>query len=73
MGKGQNTEKTQELSFLKTLLTGEDDSEILNAKEEKEHAAMLLVWIRQQDAEFAKEFKEYIFAEDADIASLEEH
>lgn len=35
LGKGQNTEKTQELSLLKTLLTGEDDSKILDAKEDK--------------------------------------
>lgn len=45
---------------------------IHNANEEKEHAAMLLEWIRQHDDAFSKELKEYLFAEEADIASLEE-
>jgi hypothetical protein len=44
---------------------------IHNANEEKEHATMLIEWIRQHDKEFAKELKEYMFAEKADIASLE--
>ena len=44
---------------------------IHNANEEKEHATMLIEWIRQHDKEFAKEMKEYMFAEKADIASLE--
>ena len=35
IGSGQNTEKTQELSFIKTLLTGQDDSEIKTAKKSK--------------------------------------
>lgn len=30
-----------------------------NAKEEKEHAAMLIEWIRQNDLEFAKEMGDY--------------
>lgn len=34
-GKGQNTEKTLERSFLKTLLTGEDDADILETKKNK--------------------------------------
>ena len=42
-----------------------------NAKEEKEHAVMLIEWMSQHDGEFAKEAKEYFFAKDADIASLE--
>lgn len=36
LGKGQNTEKTLEQSFLKTLLTGSDDSDILMLKKRKE-------------------------------------
>lgn len=36
IGRGQNTEKTQELSFLKTVLTGNDDAEIKLAKKSKE-------------------------------------
>ncbi|WP_370575757.1 ferritin [Methanomethylovorans sp.] len=43
-----------------------------NANEEKEHAAMLLEWIRQNDTNFAKELKEYLFSTEKDIASLEE-
>ncbi len=43
-----------------------------NANEEKEHAAMLLEWIRQNDTNFAKELKEYLFSTQKDIASLEE-
>ncbi|MDD5109678.1 MAG: ferritin family protein [Patescibacteria group bacterium] len=42
-----------------------------NANEEKEHAAMLLEWIRQHDEGFAKELKQYLFAKGADIANLE--
>lgn len=45
---------------------------IHNADEEKEHAAMLLAWIRQHDDVFAKELKEYLFTEEKDIAEKEE-
>ncbi len=34
-----------------------------NRDEEKEHAAMLLEWIRRQDATFAKELKDYLFTD----------
>ncbi len=44
---------------------------IHNANEEKEHASMLIEWIRQNDSEFAKEMKEYLFSEKKDIAGLE--
>ena len=44
---------------------------IHNANEEKEHAAMLIEWIRQNDKDFGKEFKEYLFSENSDITSLE--
>jgi ferritin-like protein len=46
---------------------------IHNANEEKEHAAMLIEWIRQNDKDFAKELKEYMFAGKEDIAGLESH
>lgn len=46
---------------------------IHNANEEKEHAAMLIEWIRQNDKNFAKELKEYLFAQKDDIAEMEEH
>jgi uncharacterized protein len=32
-----------------------------NAKEEKEHAAMLIEWLRKNDQEFSDELKEYLF------------
>ena len=36
-----------------------------NRDEEKEHAAMLLEWIRRQDSAFDKELKDYLFTEKA--------
>ncbi|MGE0792988.1 MAG: ferritin family protein [Candidatus Woesearchaeota archaeon] len=45
---------------------------IHNANEEKEHAAMLIEWLRQNDEHFGKEIKEYLFAKTADINSIEE-
>ena len=38
-----------------------------NAKEEKEHAIMLLAWIRQQDVEMEDALKEYLNREAAKI------
>ena len=43
-----------------------------NADEEKEHAAMLIEWIRQHDGKFAEELKDYIFSDQKDIAGLED-
>ncbi|MCU7815964.1 MAG: ferritin-like domain-containing protein [Candidatus Thiodiazotropha sp. (ex Lucinoma kastoroae)] len=34
-----------------------------NRDEEKEHAAMVLEWIRRQDPSFDKELKEYLFTD----------
>jgi len=34
-----------------------------NRDEEKEHAAMVLEWIRRNDAAFSKELKDYLFTE----------
>jgi ferritin-like protein len=34
-----------------------------NRDEEKEHAAMVLEWIRRQDASFSDELKDYLFTE----------
>jgi uncharacterized protein len=34
-----------------------------NRDEEKEHAAMVLEWIRRQDATLSKELKDYLFTE----------
>jgi len=41
-----------------------------NRDEEKEHAAMLLEWIRRQDSRFDKELHDYLFT-DAPITNLE--
>lgn len=34
-----------------------------NRDEEKEHAAMLLEWIRRMDPSFSKELKDYLFTD----------
>ncbi len=34
-----------------------------NRDEEKEHAAMVLEWIRRRDARLSKELKEYLFSD----------
>jgi len=34
-----------------------------NRDEEKEHASMLLEWIRRRDLTFSKELKDYLFTE----------
>ena len=36
-----------------------------NRDEEKEHAAMLLEWIRRKDPDFDKELKDYLFTDKA--------
>jgi len=41
-----------------------------NRDEEKEHAAMLLEWIRRKDSTFSRELKDYLFT-DKPIATLE--
>ncbi len=35
-----------------------------NRDEEKEHAAMVLEWIRRRDPRFDKELKDYLFTQD---------
>ena len=42
-----------------------------NRDEEKEHAAMMLEWIRRRDPVFDKELRDYLFT-DKPIAALEE-
>jgi ferritin-like protein len=42
-----------------------------NRDEEKEHASMLLEYLRRRDAALSKELKEYLFTE-KDILELEE-
>jgi hypothetical protein len=42
-----------------------------NENEEKEHAAMLLEWLRRHDSSISKELKDYLFT-DKPIAKMEE-
>ncbi|HOI18881.1 MAG TPA: ferritin family protein [Candidatus Woesearchaeota archaeon] len=51
--------------------TDKDLKKILihNANEEKEHAAMLIEWLRQNDEVFSKEIKEYVLSDKKDISS----
>ncbi|MGZ3377340.1 MAG: ferritin family protein [Phenylobacterium sp.] len=42
-----------------------------NAREELEHASMILEWIRRNDAEAAQQMKTYLFTQ-ADILKVEE-
>lgn len=44
---------------------------IHNRDEEKEHAMMLLEWIRQHDPALDKEIKDYVGSNEKDITSLE--
>lgn len=55
--------------------TDEELKKILmhNAKEEKEHSAMLIEWIRRNDEEFSKELKDYLFMEKGIVESEEEN
>lgn len=43
-----------------------------NAKEEKEHAAMVLEWIRRRDPEWDEHLRTYLFTT-VDILAVEEH
>ncbi len=42
-----------------------------NMREEMEHAAMVIEWLRRNNSDFEKELKDYLFTE-GDIASIEE-
>ena len=43
-----------------------------NRDEEKEHAAMLLEWVRRNDPAFAKEMKSFLFKDGIKITEIEE-
>ncbi len=59
----QRINKTQDKE-LKKILTH-------NRDEEKEHAAMLIEYLRRHDLKFEKELKEYLFTEE-DLTEIEE-
>jgi uncharacterized protein len=42
-----------------------------NRDEEKEHAMMLLEWVRRNDPAFAKEMKSFLFKDGVDITAKE--
>jgi len=44
-----------------------------NRDEEKEHAAMVLEWIRRRDPKFDAELREVLFTEDAIVGHDHEH
>ncbi len=44
-----------------------------NRDEEKEHAAMVLEWIRRKDPKMDKELKDYLFTDKSIVALEEEH
>ncbi len=44
-----------------------------NRDEEKEHAAMVLEWIRRHDPKFDKELREYLFTTKSLLEIEEEH
>ena len=41
-----------------------------NRDEEKEHASMVLEWIRRKDQTFSKELQDYLFTDTADCSRL---
>ncbi len=59
----QRVNKTKDEALKKILIHNRD--------EEKEHAAMLIEYLRRHDLEFEKELKEYLFTE-GDLTELEE-
>lgn len=60
---GQRADVTDDESLRQTLLH--------NQKEEKEHAAMVLEWIRRRDPDFDRYLREYLFTT-GDILAIEE-
>jgi len=44
-----------------------------NRDEEKEHASMLLEWIRRRDSTFSKELKDYLFSDKPIVESEADH
>lgn len=61
-------EELEAIDWYNQRVDGADDKELgkilaHNRDEEKEHAAMLVEWIRRCDAAFALELKDYLFTE----------
>ena len=59
-------EELEAVDWYQQRMEATDDTELRailqhNRDEEKEHAAMVLEWIRRHDATFSKELKDYLF------------
>lgn len=59
-------EELEAVDWYNQRIDGSSDEELKkilkhNMDEEKEHAAMLIEWIRKKDAEFAKELKDNLY------------
>ncbi len=68
-------EEIEAMDWYQQRIDATDDKELRdilkhNRDEEKEHAAMLMEWVRRNDAAFAKEMKDYLFT-DEPITSIE--
>jgi len=68
-------EELQAIDWYHQRATATKDTELRgilehNRDEEKEHATMLLEWLRRRDAAFTKELKDYILTE-GDLLKME--
>ncbi len=68
-------EELEAVNWYNQRATASQDPELIavlqhNRDEEKEHAAMLLEWLRRRDAALSDELKEYLFTT-GDLAQLE--
>lgn len=69
-------EELEAVDWYNQRIDASDDEELRailahNRDEEKEHAAMLLEWIRRRDEAFDEELKDYLFTEES-IVTLED-
>jgi len=69
-------EELEAIDWYQHRVDATDDEELKailghNRDEEKEHAAMLIEWIRRNDGAFAHELKDYLFT-DKPITEIEE-
>lgn len=69
-------EELEAIDWYQQRVDATDDEELRkilahNRDEEKEHAAMILEWIRRRDEKFAGELKTYLFTEKG-ITEIEE-
>lgn len=63
-------EELEAVDWYEQRLTAATDEELKailthNRDEEKEHAAMLIEWLRRRDAAFDEQLRDYLFSEDS--------